>query len=973
MEEFYRHIGSAGFYSSSGVDSMRDRGASQLTLDLQQPSLKQREEELESLAVQLLETLVLLSEEEFRKFFWFLHNICHHRHHSDNSWMWQEMTNRQDMVFFMLLMYGKLTLGMTKEALTEIKRTDLVQRLSDMVLRTTGQHYADEHLSAIIHKVSMMMAVKELLLESLCKLSCEELNKFRWLLPFTVFQWGLPSISWGPLQEADTAHSLGDLMVETFGRQAVELVKEVYMDMERTDLVLMLFEVSSGPKEEQFMAENVSGLIQEVKTMENVIKLLLETLEDLSDQELKYFNKFLDNQINFNTPYQDIPWLLLETTDCQNTVFLMVLTYNQQSLKTATEILKNMKRRDLMQRMSNTGSGLKKEQHSALIHKVATMVAANQLLLKILHCLNDLELEKFMEFLQLIVSQKDLADISYMCSYTEDKAKMVDLMVRTYGSRSVELTRDVLMKMKRTDLMQMLSDTCSVTKEKESMDDLQPKQSKKEPTKSATKQVLLKTLEDLSYSKLEKFKWMLQVAYFHKSLPQIPWSQMKHAKKPHVLVDLLVRKQQSVEVAKEVLKDIQRSDLVERLSGSSSKHKDLMRSLEFWGQGSIMHDSSVWNKLEPQVQITDTEETPTYSLQSKAVNCFECSVSGLRWVCKDKVSFQYQFCSWGGHMERMESMEYLPAGPLMDIRVAAGKFDEVYLPHWICTDGDSNITKEFAVLHIDDCGDFVEKVSAVTPSHVKLSEPVFTTRGVLMKVGFPVKISCNVLIYYKPNTPFLKLHVYLIPCDPALKKTVDTKELSNGYEIIQKPRPDNHLKMLQGFSLTADIDSARIFPEKVTLRYDSQDPNFYEVFIENPDRSFHLTLSQTTKVETQCKPVWTCEIRNDDYQNPTSEDKHLVDLQLSSLLQKAATITTDREILLKTLEELNQEDFEKFKWFLQDKGVLAGLPCISTGELENKNRLELVDLMLRIYSQQCTDLTKEVLRRINRNDLVQML
>ncbi len=35
-------------------------------------------------------------------------------------------------------------------------------------------------------------------------------------------------------------------------------------------------------------------------------------------------------------------------------------------------------------------------------------------------------------------------------------------------------------------------------------------------------------------------------------------------------------------------------------------------------------------------------------------------------------------------MERMERMKYMPAGPLIDITVIAGKFDEVYLPHWIC-------------------------------------------------------------------------------------------------------------------------------------------------------------------------------------------------------------------------------------------------------------------------------------------------
>lgn len=96
-----------------------------------------------------------------------------------------------------------------------------------------------------------------------------------------------------------------------------------------------------------------------------------------------------------------------------------------------------------------------------------------------------------------------------------------------------------------------------------------------------------------------------------------------------------------------------------------------------------------------------------------------------------------------------------------------------------CADDIPEISKKFAVLHIDDCGDVVEKVSEVTSSHVKLSEPVFSPRAVLMKVGIPVKINCHVLIYYKPNTPFLKLHVYLIPHDPKLQEVIAHLTITN--------------------------------------------------------------------------------------------------------------------------------------------------------------------------------------------------
>lgn len=256
--------------------------------------------------------------------------------------------------------------------------------------------------------------------------------------------------------------------------------------------------------------------------------------------------------------------------------------------------------------------------------------------------------------------------------------------------------------------------------------------------------------------------------------------------------------------------------------------------------GNEISDEGDWIKLEPEVNCVDAKDATTYSLQSEAGN-FECSVSGLRWVCKRKVSFKYRFGSWEEHKECLRTIRYIPGGPLLDITVIAGKLDEAHLPHWICTENNPTILGKFAVLHIDTCEYVVEHVSGVTSSHVKLSQPIFSPRGVLMRAGFPVKINCKVLIY-KTNKAFLTLHVYLIPRDPALQETIKNKELSNGYKMIQKSYPAKSLKMRDRFILTADTDSAEIYPEKLKLVYEGSDPNFFEVFIGNPDSHFQLTL-----------------------------------------------------------------------------------------------------------------------------------
>ncbi|XP_056235668.1 NACHT, LRR and PYD domains-containing protein 1 homolog [Seriola aureovittata] len=500
---------------------------------------------------------------------------------------------------------------------------------------------------------------------------------------------------------------------------------------------------------------------------------------------------------------------------------------------------------------------------------------------------------------------------------------MVDLMVERYGQRSVEVIREVLTDMNRTDLDQRLSETSLRLTGKHLTSLLQ-----KDLTMTSVKEKLLETLEDLSYGEINEFKFVLQSPETTSGHPIIPKRQMKMAQRVD-LVELMMQTygERSVEVTNEVLKKINRSDLVQRLSEISSGSKGPLRSAELEGCGSTMQESSDWTKLEPEVNGTDADEDSTYSLQSEAGR-FECSVSALRWVCKETVSLEYQFVSWEEHMERMKSMQYKPAGPLMNITVNAGKLDEVYLPHWICIDDNPTIINKFAALHMDDCGDVVEKVSEVTSSHVKLSEPVFSPRAALVKAGFRVKTKSYVLIYYKPNTPVLKLHVYVIPKDPALQKTVDKTEISDRYEKIRKPHPDKYLKMKQGYILTADINTADISPEELTLRHES-DPNFYEVFIKNPDRDFYLTLSQSSTKQQ----VWSHKIQKDDYPNSgyleaagpspgatggntvaesVCTDEHFVDKHQLRLIKRVTNIASILDELLDK-KVINNEKWEEIR------------------------------------------------------------
>ena len=90
--------------------------------------------------------------------------------------------------------------------------------------------------------------------------------------------------------------------------------------------------------------------------MTSVVELLFETLADLSDDELYDFKKVLWSQSHLPS---EIPSELLMMADMQDTVFIMVQTFSQQSVEATMDVLNKMNRTDLVQRLSDSSSGPK--------------------------------------------------------------------------------------------------------------------------------------------------------------------------------------------------------------------------------------------------------------------------------------------------------------------------------------------------------------------------------------------------------------------------------------------------------------------------------------------------------------------------------------------------------------------------------------------------------------------------------------
>ncbi|XP_029351612.1 NLR family CARD domain-containing protein 3-like [Echeneis naucrates] len=81
--------------------------------------------------------------------------------------------------------------------------------------------------------------------------------------------------------------------------------------------------------------------------------------------------------------------------------------------------------------------------------------------------------------------------------------------------------------------------------------------------------------------------------------------------------------------------------------------------------------------------------------------------------------------------------------------------------------------------------------------------------------------------------------------------------------------------------------------------------------------------------------------------------------------------TSLQEMLLQKLQNLGTDDFKTFKWYLQQNQVLQDVPGIPKCKLESADRLDTVDVMVRTYSRNYTEVAKVILVKMNQNDLAE--
>uniref|UniRef100_G3PJT8 Pyrin domain-containing protein n=1 Tax=Gasterosteus aculeatus TaxID=69293 RepID=G3PJT8_GASAC len=77
--------------------------------------------------------------------------------------------------------------------------------------------------------------------------------------------------------------------------------------------------------------------------------------------------------------------------------------------------------------------------------------------------------------------------------------------------------------------------------------------------------------------------------------------------------------------------------------------------------------------------------------------------------------------------------------------------------------------------------------------------------------------------------------------------------------------------------------------------------------------------------------------------------------------------------ILKTLEQLKEEDFQRFKWYLKNNSSPEDPRSIPPCDLQNADRMNTVDLMVRCYDTDSVQVAVKVLEEMQMNDLAEKL
>ncbi|MED6264338.1 hypothetical protein CHARACLAT_013770 [Characodon lateralis] len=386
---------------------------------------QQKVQTLESDVVLLLETLSEFTQSDLETFKMVLvKERLGFKLHSDIQHRLLLEADLLNTVLIMVEICGLQSVKISKNILMKMKKTNLVEKLSST--SSTSKERNLDKLAALIHKS-------------------------------TFFHMGLPQLPWSQLVLADRAEIV-DQLVRLCGRQSVEVAAEVLTDMNIYDLALRLSE--GYPRQKEKQEEPWPELDKEVEVLKSEISYLLNGLAALRNHELENLMDEVLHQISCVKHSLNFHWEPVKMADLLDMTLLLVQTYGSGFKNKISGVLEKMKLSLCWEPVTSSPERQVNKQQTALIHKVATVSALKQLLVRTITGLSDEELQEFKTLL-LSKSGGSLSQVLLRLIHKFDGAEIVDVMIDQLGQQSLEVTRQILIDFKRTDLLQRLPESSS--------------------------------------------------------------------------------------------------------------------------------------------------------------------------------------------------------------------------------------------------------------------------------------------------------------------------------------------------------------------------------------------------------------------------------------------------------------------------------------------------------------------------------
>ncbi|XP_031676471.1 NACHT, LRR and PYD domains-containing protein 1b allele 2-like isoform X1 [Oncorhynchus kisutch] len=244
----------------------------------------------------------------------------------------------------------------------------------------------------------------------------------------------------------------------------------------------------------------------------------------------------------------------------------------------------------------------------------------------------------------------------------------------------------------------------------------------------------------------------------------------------------------------------------------------------------LVQDSTHWLQIEP---LTSTVQGVTMFRHRTPKGSYECTVSGLRWLCERDVILKYHFRNWEPYSQLLKGMQYTQGGPLLDITMELGELEEVHLPHFVCLGTNPSLRNEMKILHVEEHGVSLEEVYEVTRFHAKILHPKFSAISLILRLlSWNVDVHCELMLYLTVIKDKLIPRLYLFPSDPGQIQAVEQQEIKfQGSKRFPNTRPERSFKLKSSFRLNIPC-STSINPPRIHLIHRDTTPSFFRAVVK---------------------------------------------------------------------------------------------------------------------------------------------